>query len=133
MTERHTKRNEVNEYIASLTDAEREAIDSASVALDIAGLAYRARLARGFTQTEAAEASGLKQQAISRIEGGTINVTFRTLERYLRALGFSVRLSVCDENTGKIVDQITLNRPDDDMDAHLVSSAHHDHVGAYKR
>jgi transcriptional regulator with XRE-family HTH domain len=132
MTDHQVRRNEIDAYISALSDAEREAVDSASVALDIAGLAYRARIVRGFTQTEAAHASGLKQQSISRIEGGTINITVRMLERYLRALGFSLSLSIFDENTGEVLDQTTLNRPNNGASTRTVVSADH-HNGALKR
>lgn len=132
MTDHQVRRNEIDAYISALSDAEREAVDSASVALDIAGLAYRARIVRGFTQTEAAHASGLKQQSISRIEGGTINITVRMLERYLRALGFSLSLSIFDENTGEVLDQTTLNRPNNGARTRTVVSSNH-HNGALKR
>jgi DNA-binding XRE family transcriptional regulator len=132
MTDHQVRRNEIDAYISALSDAEREAVDSASVALDIAGLAYRARIVRGFTQTEAAHASGLKQQSISRIEGGTINITVRMLERYLRALGFSLSLSIFDENTGEVLDQTTLNRPNIGARTRTVVSSNH-HKGALKR
>jgi transcriptional regulator with XRE-family HTH domain len=126
-------RGEIDGYIDTLTDAERDALGSASVALDIAGLAYRARTLRGLTQAEAAEASGLKQQAITRIEGGTINVTVRTLERYLSALGLSLALGIFDEDAGEIIDKITLNRSNNDVNTQLVSTAHHDHSAALKQ
>lgn len=133
MTDRKSPASGIDDYLDTLTETEREAVNAASVALDIAGLAYRARVTRGLTQTQAADVSGLKQQSISRIEGGTINVTVRMLERYLRALGFSLSMVICDEQTRGIIDQTTLNRSNDDADSHLAVSTRHHNNGALKR
>ena len=111
MNPRQTSRSDIDTYIETLSDVEREEVVAASVALDIAGLAFRARTLRNLTQAEAATESGLKQQSISRIEGGSVNVTVRALEKYLKTLRFSLALRILDEDTGEIVDDITLNRP----------------------
>lgn len=119
MNHRRPLRNDIDAYLNTLTDVEREKVETASVALDIAGLAFRARTFRNLTQAEAAAESGLKQQSISRIEGGTVNVTIRTLEKYLQTLRFSLTLSISDVGSGEPVDQITLNRQDDGDDQRL--------------
>lgn len=51
-----------------------------------------ARLATGLTQQQVAEASGLNQRAISRIEMGNTNPTVRTLGRL--AKGFGKKLEI---------------------------------------
>jgi transcriptional regulator with XRE-family HTH domain len=96
-------------YQEELTEEEREGIAAASVALDLARLIYAAREARGLTQKEAAELTGVRQQMISRLEGGTAQPTFKTVERYMRRLGFALRLSLIDENNDEPADALVLN------------------------
>jgi len=95
--------DDLDAYIATLSDNERADIAAASEALDIAHLLYHARLHRGLTQKEAAARSGLKQQAISRLERAATNVTLVTLQRYLGALGYTVVVSLRDKTTGRVV------------------------------
>ena len=94
---------------ATLTPEEREEVAAASVALDLAGLVYVAREHLGLTQKEAAERTGVQQQMISRLEGGTAQPTFKTVERYLRKLGFAMSVSVVDQTSAQLIDQATLN------------------------
>lgn len=47
----------------------------------------QARVATGMTQEELAQRSGIRQEALSRIERGAANPTAKTLERIARALG----------------------------------------------
>lgn len=105
--------DDLDAYETTLTDEQREEVAAASVALDVALLAEQARLHSRITQAEAARRSGLKQQAISRIENATVNVTLRTLERYLRRLGYALELALRYEATHETVERITLNRSDD--------------------
>jgi ribonucrease Y len=104
-----TERQQELERVAQLTQEERDEIAAASVALDLARLVYAAREARGLTQTEAAELTGVRQQMISRLEGGTAQPTFKTVERYLRRLGFALHLSLVDERNDETVDCLILN------------------------
>jgi ribosome-binding protein aMBF1 (putative translation factor) len=60
----------------------------ASVAADVIAL----RLARGWTQSELAEHSGIDQGDISRIERGLANATEATLGRLAEALNAEVHL-----------------------------------------
>jgi transcriptional regulator with XRE-family HTH domain len=48
------------------------------------------RLSRGMTQAEMADAADLTLTYTTRIEAGTANVTFRTMERLAAALGTSI-------------------------------------------
>jgi transcriptional regulator with XRE-family HTH domain len=99
----------IDEYQATLTEDELEEVAAASVALDLARLAYSARERRGLTQVQAAEFAGVKQQMVSRLEGGTAQPTFRTFERYLRRLGFALHVSLIDEQQRDIADGVVLN------------------------
>ena len=49
-----------------------------------------ARQKAGLTQTELAERSGTSRVDISRIEGGQINVTLRTMRKLAEAVGLRV-------------------------------------------
>lgn len=55
----------------------------------------RARKEKNFTQNNIKEATGLTQQAISRIENGTNDrsPTLKTLIRYVDALGYELTLT----------------------------------------
>ncbi len=100
--------NDIDEYIATLTDEERQELAHADAALDLAVLLYRLRTERALTQKDAADKAGLKQQAISRWERSHPNIQLSTLQRYLDALGYSLELVVRDARTGQIVDTMGL-------------------------
>ena len=50
------------------------------------------RLKNNMTQKELADLSGIKQNKISQIENGSLNITIRTLERLFDILGFKVHI-----------------------------------------
>lgn len=50
------------------------------------------RAAKGITQKELAEITGIAQSDISRLENGNANPSLRTLERLAEGLGMRVRL-----------------------------------------
>ena len=102
-------RSRIDELFDGLPDIDPDELAQASTALDIARIIYLARDHRGLTQVEAAERSGLKQQAISRMEGGVLNVTIGTLERFLRKLEFAVEVRLVDDRSGQVVEHIVLN------------------------
>lgn len=54
----------------------------------------RARRACGMTQTQLAEATGVQQAVISRIEGGKVNPTLETMEILARGCGRILRISL---------------------------------------
>lgn len=92
--------DDIDAYIATLTEEERRRLPAAEAALDLAVLLYHARQSRGLSQAAAAELAGFHQQAVSRFErGGTPQ--WDTLHRYLLALGYSLELKLVDITTGK--------------------------------
>ena len=100
--------NEIDEYIATLTEDEQRQVALAGEALDLVQLLYLAREERGLSQKAAAQQAGLHQQAVSRLEHAVGNTQLATLQRYLAALGYSIDITVKDIQTGDIVGQATL-------------------------
>ena len=103
--------NEIDDYIATFSDEERQEYAAAETALDLASILYRIRQARGLTQREAAERAALQQQAISRLEKAASNVQLGTLQRYLGALGYHIEISVIDNRTGNVAGKTSLAHP----------------------
>ena len=102
--------NEIDDYIAELTDEEREELATADAAIELAFLFHDAREARGLTQAEAARRAGLRQQAVSRFEQPEMklaNTKVETLRKYLTALGYIVGLSIKDAASGTLVKKIS--------------------------
>jgi len=96
----------IDDYVAMLSDEERAALEQADEKLDLALLLYRMREDRGLSQAAAAQRSGLKQQAISRLERVPANVQFNTIGRYVEALGYTASLVVKDGATGRVVGEL---------------------------
>lgn len=101
--------NEIDDYIATFSDEERQEYAAAETALDLACILHHIRQEQGLTQHEAAERAGLKQQAISRLEKAASNIQLGTLQRYLGALGYSIEISVIDNRTGNVAGKTTLS------------------------
>lgn len=95
--------NDLDEYIATFTEKERQELALAEATLDLADLLYQVRKARGLTQKTAAQRTGMQQQAISRWEHAHPNVQLGTLQKYLAALGYDLGLVITDSETGEIV------------------------------
>lgn len=84
------------------TEAEQEGNDAVR---EVAFAAARARLARqihvarrgrGLTQSELAQATGIDQSEISRIEAGQSNPTLRTISLLMHALRYEILLEPQD-------------------------------------
>ena len=101
--------NEIDDYIATFSDEERQEYATAETALDLASILYRIRQERGLTQREAAAQAALQQQAISRLEKAASNVQLGTLQRYLGALGYRLEISVIDNQTGNVAGKTSLS------------------------
>jgi DNA-binding XRE family transcriptional regulator len=109
MSETTKSYNEIDSYIATFSEGERQEYDAAETALDLACILYHIRQEQGLTQREAAERAGLKQQAISRLEKAASNIQLGTLQRYLGALGYSIEISVIDNRTGNVAGKTLLS------------------------
>jgi DNA-binding XRE family transcriptional regulator len=110
MSEIQKPYNEIDDYIATFSDEERKELGTAETALDLASILYQIRQEQGLTQQKAAELTGLKQQAISRLEKVASNIQLGTLQHYLGALGYSIEISVIDNHTGNVAGKTTLSR-----------------------
>ena len=110
MNETSEPYNEIDDYIAAFSEEEQQEYVAAATALDLAGLLYQLRQKRGLTQYGAAERSGLKQQAISRLEKAASNTQLGTLQRYLDALGYRLEISVIDNRTGNVAGKALLSQ-----------------------
>jgi DNA-binding XRE family transcriptional regulator len=100
--------DDIERYVATLTDAEREGLAAAEAAIDIAILLHRAREHRGLNQAGAARLAGLQQQAVSRFERPSANPRIETVRAYLGALGYALELTVIDLDTGEAALSMTL-------------------------
>lgn len=101
--------DDLDAYIADYTDAEREELAAAELAVDLATLFHRARESRNVSQAIVAERVGMSQQAISRIERPNQNVTIETLRKYLHALNYTIEITIREPETGMIVDSLNLS------------------------
>ena len=107
MSETTRPYNEVDDYIATFSDEERQEYVAAETALDLASILYQIRQEQGLTQRK--ERAGLKQQAISRLEKAASNMQLGTLQRYLGALGYRIEISVIDNRTGNVAGKTSLS------------------------
>ncbi len=104
----HAASDDLDAYVATFDESEREDLRGAETAIDIAILLYRAREHRGLSQGAAAERAGVQQQAVSRLERPHANIRLGTLQRYLSALGYSLEINVVDEETGEAAARVVL-------------------------
>jgi HTH-type transcriptional regulator / antitoxin HipB len=96
------ERDDIEAYVSTFNEVEREALVAAESAIDIAILLNRARRQRGLTQKAAANLAGLQQQAISRFESPDVNPRLESVQAYLGALGFALELKVIDVQSGDV-------------------------------
>jgi ribosome-binding protein aMBF1 (putative translation factor) len=90
----------VKDVERSSTPEERKELDAARQRFSIGARLLHRRMAAGLTQQQLAEASGIAQSEISRIERGQANPTAHTLEALGRPLG--VALDYADVRTGAV-------------------------------
>ena len=110
MSQTNRPSNEIDDYIATFSPEERKEYRTAETALDLASMLHHIRHTQGLTQSGAAERSGLKQQAISRLEQAASNMQLGTLQRYLGALGYHLEISVIDDRTGNVAGKTSFSR-----------------------
>jgi DNA-binding phage protein len=94
--------DQIETYIATFTEEEREGLAAAEAAIDIAISLHREREHRDFNQGAAAKLAGLHQQAVSRLERPGGNPQLETVRAYLGALGYGLELNVIDLETGQV-------------------------------
>jgi predicted XRE-type DNA-binding protein len=111
MSETSKPYNEIDDYIATFSDEERQEYVAAETALDLTSILYRIRQERGLTQREAAERAALQQQAISRLEKAASNIQLGSLQRYLSALGYHMEIRVIDNRTGNVAGKTSFSHP----------------------
>jgi DNA-binding XRE family transcriptional regulator len=72
--------DDIEEYEATFNEDEVRELEAANAAIDIAILLHWARTRRGLSQAQAAKMTGLKQQAISRLERPGANPRLASIE-----------------------------------------------------
>lgn len=82
----------VGEVESQATPEERRELEAARARFKIGARVLQQRLAAGLTQQQLAEASGVAQADISRIERGQANPTTETLDALARPIGASLDL-----------------------------------------
>jgi DNA-binding phage protein len=97
----HHDIDDIEAYVSTFDEEERNDLAAAEAAIDIAILLHRARERRGLSQAAAARQAGLQQQAVSRFESPSANPQLDTVRTYLNALGYGVQLNVIDLETGE--------------------------------
>ena len=70
-----------------------QAMDELALHFELADAVLRARLRKGWTQTDLAKAVGTKQANISNIEAGLANPTLALIRKLTRALDLEVRFA----------------------------------------
>lgn len=102
--------DDIDAYIATLSQEERDRLPIAEAALDLAIMLYRARDKRGLSQTAAAELAGFHQQTVSRLERAGGQPQLNTLQRYLYALGYTLELNLVDNETGETIARVPMSQ-----------------------
>ena len=80
--------NEIDAYIATFSDEERQDYAAAETALDLAMRLYRIKQKQGPGEQHDAERDGVKRRAIGRLRKAVSTSQMRTLQPYLDALGY---------------------------------------------
>ena len=84
------EKEELNKLVSENGDAKR-AYDEFQARIALQRALVQTRKAENMTQTDVANASGLSQQAVSRIEKGT-GATISSLLKYLSGIGYGIEL-----------------------------------------
>ena len=81
---------QLDQYIAQNKDAAK-AVEELQARIALQGQLIRMRKAEKMTQTDVANAAGISQQAVSRIEKGS-GATINSLISYLIGIGYRIEL-----------------------------------------
>jgi transcriptional regulator with XRE-family HTH domain len=93
----------VKEVERTSSKEDRAVLDQARRRFDIGLKLLERRMSAGFTQQQLAEASGIPQSEISRIERGQANPTVQTLEALGAPLGIALDYTSVEET---VADQL---------------------------
>ena len=100
--------DDIERYVATFTELERQELAAAGAAIDIAILLHRVREHRGLNQAAAAALAGLHQQSVSRLEQPSGYPKLETMRAYLAALGYQLELNVIDLDSGEVAASLQL-------------------------
>jgi hypothetical protein len=92
---------DINDYIAALTQEERDGLPVAEAALDLAMLLDRAQRRRASTSGDSTPASDLGGVAADAFARAGVMEPLTAFRRYLRALGYEVEVEVVDLASGE--------------------------------
>ena len=109
MSETSRPYNEIDDYIAAFSDEERQAYAAAERALDLATMLYCISPEQEPRQQQVTARTGIKQQALSRLEKAVSTMQLGALQRYLGALGYRIEISVIDNRTGNVAGKTSLS------------------------
>ena len=105
--------DDINDYIATLSQEERDGLVVSAAALDLALALDRARARQEPTVGDADPATDLGALALDAIEQVGVAQPLTAFRRYLRVLGYDVDLSIVDVDTGESMIRIVLPPVDD--------------------
>jgi DNA-binding phage protein len=100
--------DDIDAYIATFDEKERQELAAAEAAIDVAILLHRARERRGLSRGAAAALADLHQQAVSRLGRPSANPQLESIQAYLSALGYALALKAVDIATDETAAEITL-------------------------
>ncbi|MDO5440361.1 MAG: helix-turn-helix transcriptional regulator [Erysipelotrichaceae bacterium] len=89
-----SKRNEEKILKELLKDSKaKKAYEAFDDEYNVRMMLIKARKKENITQKELSDITGLSQQMISRVETGSTDTTLKTLMKYLKGIGYDIRLS----------------------------------------
>lgn len=99
--------NDIDAYVATLSDERRAGLALAEVAWDLAAWLNRTREGGTHDDTDATELAELGWQAASHFGPDGLIARVGELQRYLHELGYGLELSLADIETGEFVGRLT--------------------------
>ena len=105
--------DDINDYIATMTQEERDGLIVAQAALDLATLLDRARMRHDSTSDAPDKAPNLGTSAYEAIERAGVAQPLRAFRRYLRVLGYEMELNVVDAESGAPAIRVVLPPSED--------------------
>lgn len=94
MMKKSSKRNEEKILKELLKDSKaKKAYEAFDDEYNVRMMLIKARKKENITQKELSDITGLSQQMISRVETGSTDTTLKTLMKYLKGIGYDIRLS----------------------------------------